>query len=138
MAHSEVTLSLVSLSVSPGQAHTAAIGSVPAKLKSALFLHQDIALAWDMSPWEGSDVSCSLSQMSPAGCGHLGRQPLCRQRPHVCEVCPAQGTQARVGVTRVAGQVAVVTLKRRTLIDWSKGLVHEKLTCHILGGRHVR
>ena len=77
--------------------------------------------------------------MSPAGCGHLGRQPLCRKGPHIGEVCPAQGAEPRVGVARVAGQVAVVTLKWRALIG-QKGLflVHEKLTCHILGGRHVR
>ena len=30
VAHSEVTLSLVSLPVSPGQAHTAAMSSIPA------------------------------------------------------------------------------------------------------------
>ena len=49
--------------------------------------------------------------MSPAGCGHLGGQPLCRKGPHIGEVCPAQGAEPRVGVTRVAGQVTIVTLK---------------------------
>ena len=54
--------------------------------------------------------------MSPAGGGHLGRQPLRRQGPHIGEVCPAERAQAGVGVARVAGQVAVVTLKQRTLL----------------------
>ena len=32
VTHGEVTLGLVTLAVSPGQAHTAAVGRVPAKL----------------------------------------------------------------------------------------------------------
>ena len=51
--------------------------------------------------------------MSPAGGGHLGSQPLSRQRSHSGEVTPTQRTQAGVGVARVAGQMTIVTLKWR-------------------------
>ena len=61
-------------------------------------------------------MSVEHYEMSPAGGGHLGSQPLSRQRPHGSEVTPAQWTQAGVGVARVAGQVTVVTLKRRSLV----------------------
>ena len=72
---SEVTHSLVQLSVSPGEAHSTSV------------------------------------RLVLAGCGHLGRQPLCCQRSNITEGGPAQRTHPRVGVATGTSQMSIVTLE---------------------------
>ena len=124
VTHTQLTLSLVSLTVSPGQTHTAAMGSVPTRVILLTLDLENIrgntghkapqsVVIHEPHGSETTRMSVDHYLMSPAGGGHLGSQPLSRQRPHSSEVTPAQWTQASVGVTRVAGQMTIVTLKWR-------------------------
>ena len=73
-------------------------------------------------------MSVEHYEMSPAGGGHLGSQPLSRQRPHRGEVTPAQRTQAGVGVARVADTLPATTEKFEYN---SRGLLNTSLSFFI-------